>query len=97
MKFAAQNDTAIKTTIVNTAYLLLQIRTRVLNDQLSTDFHRWYPNFTRAPDGRGPSHVAPLKSPVLVSGAISLIMTQLGEHLASLTTIAAGSEPGCVN
>jgi hypothetical protein len=32
------------------AHLLLQIRTRVLNDQLSTDFHRWYPNFTRAPD-----------------------------------------------
>jgi hypothetical protein len=32
------------------AHLLLQIRTRVINDQLSTDFHRWYPNFTRAPD-----------------------------------------------
>jgi hypothetical protein len=25
------------------AHLLLQIRTRVLNDQLSADFHRWYP------------------------------------------------------
>jgi hypothetical protein len=32
------------------AHLLLQIRTRVLNDQLASDFHRWYPNFTRAPD-----------------------------------------------
>jgi len=27
------------------AHLLLQIRTRVLNDQLADDFHRWYPNF----------------------------------------------------
>jgi hypothetical protein len=32
------------------AHLLLQIRTRVLNDQLHADFHRWYPNLTRAPD-----------------------------------------------
>jgi hypothetical protein len=32
------------------AYLLLQIRTRVLNDQLAGDFHRWYPGFTQAPD-----------------------------------------------
>jgi hypothetical protein len=28
------------------AHLLLQIRTRVLNDQLATDFHRWYPGFS---------------------------------------------------
>jgi len=33
------------------AHLLLQIRTRVLNDQLSADFHRWYPHFARAPGG----------------------------------------------
>jgi hypothetical protein len=32
------------------AHLLLQIRTRVLNDQLADDFHRWYPNFSRALD-----------------------------------------------
>jgi len=32
------------------AHLLVQIRTRVLNDQLAEDFHRWYPNLTRAPD-----------------------------------------------
>jgi hypothetical protein len=32
------------------AHPLLQIRTRVLNDQLADDFHRWYPNFSRAPD-----------------------------------------------
>jgi hypothetical protein len=25
------------------AFLLLQIRTRVLNDTLANDFHRWYP------------------------------------------------------
>ena len=29
------------------AHLLLQVRTRVLNDQLAGDFHRWYPGFTR--------------------------------------------------
>jgi hypothetical protein len=28
------------------AHLLLQVRTRVLNDQLADDFHRWYPNFS---------------------------------------------------
>lgn len=32
------------------AHLLVQIRTRVLNDQLAEDFHRWYPHLTRAPD-----------------------------------------------
>jgi hypothetical protein len=28
------------------AHLLLQIRTRVLNNDLAADFHRWYPGFT---------------------------------------------------
>ncbi len=28
------------------AHLLLQIRTRVLDDQLADDFHRWHPGFT---------------------------------------------------
>jgi hypothetical protein len=32
------------------AHLLLQIRTRVLNYQLADNFHRWYPNFSRALD-----------------------------------------------
>jgi hypothetical protein len=32
------------------AHLLLQIRTRVLNDQLADDFRRWYPGFNQAPD-----------------------------------------------
>ena len=32
------------------AHLLLQVRTRVLNDQLASDFHRWYPDFNPAPD-----------------------------------------------
>ena len=27
------------------AHLLLQIRTRILNDTLTTDYRRWYPNF----------------------------------------------------
>jgi hypothetical protein len=30
------------------AHLLLQIRTRVLNDQLADDFHRGYPGFTHS-------------------------------------------------
>jgi hypothetical protein len=33
------------------AHLLLQVRTRVLNDQLAGDFHRWHPGFTHcSPD-----------------------------------------------
>jgi len=32
------------------AHLLLQVRTRVLNDQLANDFRRWYPGFNQAPD-----------------------------------------------
>ena len=28
------------------AHLLLQIRTRVLNDTLTDDYRRWYPGFT---------------------------------------------------
>ena len=32
------------------AHLLLQIRTRVLNDHLADDFRRWYPGFNRALD-----------------------------------------------
>jgi hypothetical protein len=33
------------------AHLLLQVRTRILNDQLAGDFHRWYPGLSR---GAGP-------------------------------------------
>ncbi len=32
------------------AHLLLQVRTRVLNDQLAADFHRWYPGLSRTLD-----------------------------------------------
>jgi len=32
------------------AHLLLQVRARVLNNQLADDFHRWCPAFTNAPD-----------------------------------------------
>jgi hypothetical protein len=28
------------------AHLLLQVRTRVLNDTLTNDYRRWYPSFT---------------------------------------------------
>jgi len=33
------------------AHLLLQVRTRVLNDDLTADFARWYPGLT-VPDQR---------------------------------------------
>jgi len=32
------------------AHLLLQVRTRVLNDDLADDFHRWHPGFTHTSD-----------------------------------------------
>ena len=35
---------------VREARLLLQIRTRVLNDTLACDYRRWYPDFTHTPD-----------------------------------------------
>jgi hypothetical protein len=47
------------------AHLLVQIRTRVLNDRLTADFHRWYPNLTRAPDTTRPRVLYPLTSAVV--------------------------------
>jgi hypothetical protein len=32
------------------AHLLLQVRTRVLNNTLTEDYRRWYPNFTHTTD-----------------------------------------------
>ncbi len=32
------------------AYLLLQVRTRVLNDELPAAFRRWYSAFTHTPE-----------------------------------------------
>ena len=32
------------------AHLLLQVRTRVLNDDLAGDFHRWFPSFAHTPE-----------------------------------------------
>ena len=32
------------------AHLLLQVRRRVLNDELAEDFHRWYPGFNHLPE-----------------------------------------------
>jgi hypothetical protein len=31
----------------------LQVRARVLNDQLANDSHRWHPGFTHVPDQQG--------------------------------------------
>jgi hypothetical protein len=33
------------------AHLLVQVRTRVLNDDLADDFRRWYPGFAYQPEG----------------------------------------------
>lgn len=46
------------------AHLLLQIRTRVLNDQLADDFHRWHPSFSRAPELQRRPHSFPQKVPL---------------------------------
>ena len=37
------------------AHLLLQVRTRVLNDQLAGDFHRWYPGLSQTLDPVAPA------------------------------------------
>ena len=34
---------------------LLQVRTRLLNDQLAGDFRRWYSGLSRAPDPAAPA------------------------------------------
>jgi len=34
------------------AHLLLQVRTRVLNNDLAADFYRWYPGFTHTTTDR---------------------------------------------
>ncbi len=41
------------------AHLLLQVRTRVLNNDLADDFHRWHPGFTHTvPDREQPASAA---------------------------------------
>ena len=50
------------------AHLLLQIRTRVLNDQLADDLRGWYPGFNQAPDpmtlaAYPPPQIVPLSDP----------------------------------
>ena len=45
------------------AHLLLQVRTRVLNDQLAGDFHRWYP---RPQPDTGPRGARGVASPTFV-------------------------------
>ena len=43
------------------AHLLLQVHTRILNEDLAGDFHRWHPGFTHtAPE---PEELARLRSP----------------------------------
>jgi hypothetical protein len=40
------------------AHLLLQIRTRVLNDELAEDFRRWYPAFVAPSPSSAPELAA---------------------------------------
>jgi hypothetical protein len=51
------------------AHLLLQIRTRVLNDTLADDYRRWYPDFTHTPPGRSKPRSLPRFVPLSVPGA----------------------------
>jgi hypothetical protein len=37
------------------AHLLLQVRTRVLNDDLADDFHRWFPSFAHTSEPQTPA------------------------------------------
>ena len=53
------------------AHLLLQVRTRVLNDDLADDFHRWHPGFTHSrptPRSWQPPRSPPTVFPALVVG-----------------------------
>ena len=47
------------------AHLLLQIRTRVLNDTLADDYRRWYPHFTHTPDRQDQAAQPPTVCPAL--------------------------------
>ena len=48
------------------AHLLLQIRTRVLNDTLPDDYRRWYPDFNHTPTGRTKPRSLPTVCPALI-------------------------------
>jgi hypothetical protein len=48
------------------AHLLLQVRTRVLDDELTAAFRRWYSSFDHVPDSRELA-ARPLRSQRLVT------------------------------
>ncbi|HYO86108.1 MAG TPA: hypothetical protein VES01_06600 [Dermatophilaceae bacterium] len=58
------------------AHLLLQIRTRVLNDTLTDDYRRWYPDFTHTTDQE---HLA--AQPPMVCPALQDLSNQGGREL----------------
>src|SRR5450759_2999760 len=45
------------------AHLLLQVRTRVLNDDLADQFRRWHPGFTHTIEARQPGSPLPRNLP----------------------------------
>ena len=49
------------------AHLLLQVRTRVLNDQLAGDFRHRYPGLNRAPDPAAFAAYPPLCTALLLN------------------------------
>jgi hypothetical protein len=53
------------------AHLLLQVRTRVLNDDLAGDFARWYPDSPAQPSDSTPLPDRPRPGPSRGSGALS--------------------------
>ena len=58
------------------AHLLLQVRTRVLNDDLADDFRRWFPGFIHTPNQenmlRSLPRFFPLSPRLAVSRKLSL-------------------------
>ena len=62
------------------AHLLLQVRTRVLNDDLAADFHRWYPGFTHTPPDQ--EELVRSRSPLLGRLPLLTLMrnVNIGQH-----------------
>jgi hypothetical protein len=68
------------------AHLLLQIRTRVLNNTLTNDYRRWYPNFTHTTDHQTLAAWLPRFFPLSLSA-------WCGSHVSSGSAGAALTQP----
>ena len=69
------------------AHLLLQIRTRVLNDTLAEDYRRWYPDLSTTPStGRTKPRSLPRFVPLSDYETLRVDLQTLFTHLG-ITTI----------